>query len=161
VPTLARQVSEEFGIDLESHSSQVFGSEMISEAGAILLMDLKNYEELRHRYPEARDKLLFLRPFAIGRAPQLEITDPWNQRLAELRECYRRLIESVHGMIDSLASGLRAEAQTQQSPARNAQLYLDSPLPERSPEPSQRSTGCGATPGRAVKPSPAQVLINP
>jgi len=101
-PKAGQLVSEEFGIHLGTHSSHVIDSEMIRRAGAVVCMDLKNYDELRSRYPEVRKKLFFLRPFASG-SRKLQIADPWGGGGTEFRECYSEIAASLDGMIRRVA----------------------------------------------------------
>jgi protein-tyrosine-phosphatase len=80
------------GLSLEAHRARPVTDRMVAEADLIVPMDALIEADLRGRYPQARGRI---RPFhepRPGRRPlAVEILDPYEGDLEDVRRCYERL----------------------------------------------------------------------
>ena len=96
----ALSVCQEFGVSLDSHSASPVTAELIAHADVIFVMDYLNEARLLARYPEAAQKLFLLGAYSRNAAGRgLEIADPYDAGLTEVRECYRILEECVEAVV--------------------------------------------------------------
>src|SRR5262249_37560489 len=100
-PQLAQNVSLEFGVRLDGHSSRVLERKLTTWAGAIVCMDLRDYRELRSAFPEVKNKLFLLRCFEANTG-HLEIPDPWGKSEPDFRQGYTHISSSIEGLIQGL-----------------------------------------------------------
>jgi protein-tyrosine-phosphatase len=94
------ELAAEFGVDLESHRSQVVSRELLTNAEAILMMDKRNQQALADNFPGLIERATFLGSYA----PQTpdEIADPWGKAPEVARDCYRDLARAVDGLWEHL-----------------------------------------------------------
>lgn len=105
----ARTLAPEFGVSLESHRPRSLTREMVEHADLIFVMDFRNEAILLTRHPEARSKLLLLGALASrDRGRSVEILDPYEGGLDDVRRCY----ESLAGPLEALADRMRAHEGT-------------------------------------------------
>jgi len=97
----AARVATEFGYSLERHRAQPLSSEMIDAADLLVVMDYVNYIVVTDRFPQAARKTLLLGSLERGAA--LEIDDPYEGTLDDVRKaytriqtCLKRLVEEIH-----------------------------------------------------------------
>ncbi len=94
----ARRVAREFGVSLDRHRSRPLTGEMVARADLILAMDSLVEAELLARHPEARSRVRLLQiATPSGRTRPIEIADPFDGDLPEVRLCYRRLESALRG----------------------------------------------------------------
>ena len=104
----ACKVAIEFGILLESHRTQPVTADVIKRADVIFVMDFLNEAELLGQYSEAAQKVFLLGEYVqkLGSEP-IEIKDPYNGDLEDIRRCYHTL----EGHIQTLATMLSSQLQ--------------------------------------------------
>jgi len=99
-PEEAVQVGKEFGIDLSAHQSRGIKSSDLQNADLIFVMEFKHYLRVARSFPEIRKKIHMLRRFASWPENVLcNINDPYGTGAAEFRSCFKRIQESVNGLM--------------------------------------------------------------
>ena len=81
------------GVSLNNHSAQPLTAEMVSLSDLILVMDFENEAVLLSRFPQARKKTFLLGGFAAGSVSNssVEIPDPYDGELSDVRACYEQM----------------------------------------------------------------------
>lgn len=103
--------AREFGVSLDQHRVQPLTAEMAQRADVIFVMDFLNEAVLLSRYPQVRGRVFLLAAQGDGSGSfAMEIPDPYEGTLSDVRTSYRAL--EYH--IRSLAKALSAS-----SPARS------------------------------------------
>ncbi len=101
----ARIVAREFGVSLDRHRSRPLTGEMVARADLVLAMDSLVEAELLARHPEARFKVRLFATAAPGKTSRsIEIADPYDGDLPDIRRCYERL----RSALESEAAALHA-----------------------------------------------------
>jgi protein-tyrosine phosphatase len=100
----ALALAPEFGLSLDGHRTRCLTDEMVERAEAIFVMDFRNEAVLLSRYPGADSKLFLLGAGASGMEP-LEIADPYQGSLDDVRACYRHLERRVALLAQFLLPG--------------------------------------------------------
>jgi protein-tyrosine-phosphatase len=96
---------QDFEIDLTEHRSRVLTADMVRDADAIFVNDLKRYKELVGLFPAAAERTLLLG--ALDGAAQTEIESPHRMKdPGDVRACVRR----ITGCLDRLGSVLLRRA---------------------------------------------------
>lgn len=90
-------LAHSFGVDLSGHRSQRITAALVKEAGAIFLMDIKNYKAFKDDFPEWVGKTFLLGSFANG--DRAEIADPYSADLDDARHCYTQLAAAVDSLL--------------------------------------------------------------
>lgn len=93
----------EVGGDLRRHRSQPVSPELVQEAAAIVAMTDAHAQQLRDRFPAARDKLFLLRAFDPGAPSQSNVEDPFCGSLDEYRQCRDLIRQAIPGLVRFLA----------------------------------------------------------
>lgn len=88
-PALARQIAQEFGVDLNGHRSVTLDDEMVSQAEALFVFDEGNRQELLRRHPSARAKIHLVG--ALSDARPLFVRDPVGGDSETVRAAYDRI----------------------------------------------------------------------
>ena len=92
----ALQLAKEFDVPLDAHRTQRLTSSLVERADLIVVMDALNVAKFVVRYPGARDKLFMLGAFSrLPRGSSLEIPDPYNGTLDDVRKCYQSISERL------------------------------------------------------------------
>ena len=91
----------EEGIDLSSHRSRVISREEVSWADLILLMDLRNWKDMRAFAPEASKKILWLGRW--GKNGSGEIPDPYGKGPDEMKHILALMKESTRSFVETLS----------------------------------------------------------
>jgi len=106
--------ARELGISLDEHRSRQLAPELVAGADLIFVMDYQNEARLLNRFPAASHKVYMLggRP-EDRRAHGVQIPDPYQGSLEDVRRCYRilgtRICDLVAGLTRSEAArGSRA-----------------------------------------------------
>ncbi len=97
-PPQALEAAAEVGIDLSGHRSRVLDPAMLERADAVFVFDDDNFDTLRRRFPQARNKLHRL-PLLAGDG-SVSIADPYGKSIEQFRKAYReirRAFESGYG----------------------------------------------------------------
>ncbi len=89
----AIDIAAEFGIDLESHRSNVIDRETLSRADIVFVFDRFNAAWLTDNFPESADKIVYLGLLRF-RGP-IEIGDPVDGNLYTVRDCYRQISQAL------------------------------------------------------------------
>ncbi|MFZ0591025.1 MAG: ATP-grasp domain-containing protein [Bryobacteraceae bacterium] len=89
----ARTVAPEFGVSLDDHRPQGLTREQIERADAIFIMDHFNQARMLVSHPEAASKTFFLGVYSQREhvSGKIEIADPFDGSLDDVRQCYRGL----------------------------------------------------------------------
>jgi protein-tyrosine-phosphatase len=104
-----RSAAVEFGCSLERHESQMVSKEMIDCADVVFVMDRLNEAKLLGRFPHAKDKVRLLGAYD-AEATRLDITDPYEGELEDVRRCYERLARCVRRLATVLEGPATAES---------------------------------------------------
>jgi protein-tyrosine-phosphatase len=98
-PSIAREISREFGVELDGHRSQPVTAELVERADAIFAFDQRNRRVLQRRHPEARRKLHLIG--ALGDGP-LIVDDPINGSEHDFRRAYSAISDALRqGLLGS------------------------------------------------------------
>ncbi|HZY62560.1 MAG TPA: ATP-grasp domain-containing protein [Edaphobacter sp.] len=100
-PDFMQLIAKQTGTDLSTHSSKCVEPGMIDSADIIVVMDRRNYFQLKRQFPRAIDKTVFLGMFASPR--QLEIKDPYDLPFAD----GLNIGNTIHESVKSMASWMR------------------------------------------------------
>jgi protein-tyrosine phosphatase len=95
----------ELGCSLERHESRMITSEMVEQADVIFVMDRLNEAKLLGRFPYAKGKVRLLGACEPD-ARQLDITDPYDGDLEDVRRCYERLARCVRHLATDLGGSV-------------------------------------------------------
>jgi protein-tyrosine-phosphatase/predicted ATP-grasp superfamily ATP-dependent carboligase len=104
----ARMASREFGITLDHHLSAPITAETVDQAEVIFVMDHLNEAVLINRFPQASHKTFLLGACLdqSGRGKPVEILDPYNQGLVEVRRRYLEIQSCVQTLTGWLPANL-------------------------------------------------------
>jgi protein-tyrosine-phosphatase len=75
-PSFVVAAGDGLGVDLTEHRSKCVDAKLMGEARLVLIMDIRNYEQLAKAFPDSLDKTLFLGMLLPN--PKLEIKDPYD-----------------------------------------------------------------------------------
>jgi protein-tyrosine-phosphatase/predicted ATP-grasp superfamily ATP-dependent carboligase len=96
--------SREMGISLDEHRSQQISGEMVAGADLIFVMDYQNEARLLNRFPASRRKVHILSGRREHRRSYgLEIADPYQGSLEDVRDCYRVLDARIRELAAALS----------------------------------------------------------
>jgi predicted ATP-grasp superfamily ATP-dependent carboligase/protein-tyrosine-phosphatase len=101
----ARRAAMELGVSLDVHCAEPFTAEMAERAELILVMDFEGEAEMLSRFPQVSSKV-----FLLGALPtqcsysSVEIADPYDGDLADVRQCYKRLEGHIRAVAALLTS---------------------------------------------------------
>ena len=99
----ARVAARQFGIDLEGHQARPLTRALVQRAGLLVPLDFLIEAELRGRFPHASHKILPLHAEGGDRPPRpIEIPDPYDGDVAEIRRCYELLLSCVRRQAQEL-----------------------------------------------------------
>jgi protein-tyrosine-phosphatase len=107
-PREACRVATTYGFSLEEHRPQALTREMMDAHDMVVVMELKQLEQLRAMYPEHRSKVFLLSLFDDGARTayeRLNIADPFGQPLPAFEVCFERIARALPRC---LAAGTRA-----------------------------------------------------
>jgi len=102
-PDHVQQVAQRYLIDLSGWSSTRVDVDMVRQADAIFLHDIRDFENFCGQFDGHKDKVLFLGQFADK--PTLEIRDPYLSDDKETADIMRVVSESVRGLKAKLVPG--------------------------------------------------------
>jgi protein-tyrosine-phosphatase len=92
-----------FGLSLEEHRARRVTDRMVAEADLIVPMDSFIEADLCGRYPQARGRIRPFHETRAGRRPRaVEILDPYEGNLEDVRRCYERLRACVLRQAEAL-----------------------------------------------------------
>ena len=114
----ARIAARQLGFELEGHRAQRVTPAMMQQASLIVPLDALIEAELRGRYPEAGHKIAPLRADHGGGGRPIEIPDPYDGDVAEIRRCYELIGSCVRRQASDLMAGRTAGAEVKASHAR-------------------------------------------
>jgi len=120
----------EFGVSLADHRAEPITWEMVRRADAIFVMDQFNEADLLARYPQARTKLFCLGACRPIRRATVDIDDPYNGDLDDVRRCY----EIIRCCLDRLIGALPCDTGHTTSDGRELPTTADT---TSSPQPMQ------------------------
>jgi len=92
-PPKAIEAARRWSIDLDSHRSQHLNGKLVHEADIIFVFDEYNDRALRDTYPAAARRMYYLGELLTS-GPML-ISDPMDDRLAGIDECYARIARAI------------------------------------------------------------------
>lgn len=114
--------ARQFGVDLTSHRSQVVRPDLLEQADAVFVMDLSNYRSLKQSSPNTLNKATLLGFF--DRAEAAEIADPFAMGFRETVDVYKRVVDALQGLAETMAVSQPQPREVGKSGSRNA-----TPLP--------------------------------
>jgi protein-tyrosine-phosphatase len=88
-PDTALTVAPEFGLELETHRSQIVTAEQMARADLVVIFDEENRRELARAFPGERRKVHYLG--ALLPDGEATITDPYGGTPDDFRRCYARI----------------------------------------------------------------------
>lgn len=94
-------------INISDHKSKPFDQELIKESDLIIVMEIKQKEELSQRYPEDVSRIFLLSQFDEQNPEERDIADPMGQSLFEYRTCFdeiKMFTEKMGKMLANLPS---------------------------------------------------------
>lgn len=91
-------VLRELGIDLTPHHSRVITKDIIDAATLIVVMTSTHARELKHRFPEAQDRVYLLKSFDHRRGGG-DIQDPLGGTKAQYRTIREEIGAALSGLI--------------------------------------------------------------
>lgn len=102
----ARSAASAMGVSLEGHRAELLTREMVERAELILVMDFEGEAEMLRRFPRDGNKV-----FLLGALPStdgyrsMEIEDPYEGDLTDVRHCYERLDDHLQALAKRLSTG--------------------------------------------------------
>lgn len=94
----AVRVAKENSFSLEEHSARPVTAELVADADLVLVMEHRQRQKLLSRHPEASDKILLLRHFALYGSRDRAINDPYGRNLDAYRFCFQDIKECVDSL---------------------------------------------------------------
>lgn len=99
----AIDAARSFGLSLEEHRARPLTDKLVAGADIIVPMDSFIEADLFGRYPQARDRIRPFREARASRRPRaVEILDPYEGDLEDVRRCYGRLRACVLRQAEAL-----------------------------------------------------------
>jgi protein-tyrosine phosphatase len=100
-------IAREFGLSLNDHRAHPLTPELVQASEAICVMDYLNEAELVARFPAAERKVFLLGAMdRIDRGGQVEIPDPYDGDLSDVRRCYQALDSKIRKLADRIKAAL-------------------------------------------------------
>ncbi len=97
-------VAADFGIALSSHRAAPLTREMVHRADVIFVMDQFNEAELLTRYPDVRHKVAFISLCGAATPSCLDIDDPYQGTIEDVRLCYGKIHSCITGLVAILTN---------------------------------------------------------
>ena len=110
-PEAACAVAREYGLSLEQHRPTRLTRELVDSHDLIVVMEVRQFEELRRSYPDAASRVVLLPLLDPESRPGYEryhIADPFLQSRAVFEACFRRIDRATSSLLGELASDSRA-----------------------------------------------------
>ncbi|MBW2108325.1 MAG: low molecular weight protein arginine phosphatase [Deltaproteobacteria bacterium] len=101
---MAQRVAREYGVDLSTHSAKPVSAALVAWCDMVLVMEHSHKKALLEAYPEASDKVVFLRHFARHGSRQRGISDPYGLDYEAYRFCYLDIQDAVLGLVEHLTN---------------------------------------------------------
>jgi protein-tyrosine-phosphatase len=99
-PPHIQSLAGAFSIDLSNSMSRRVTADMVRDADAVFIHDMRNYDHFCQEFPRDKNKILFLGLFVDP--PLLEIKDPYDSDLVETF----RILQQISVAIDSIGKKL-------------------------------------------------------
>jgi protein-tyrosine-phosphatase len=99
-PAWLQALALEHGVSLAAHRSHSLTGADVQAADLIFVMDHQNERALLEKFPEAREKALYLGPFAPGGPAEIE--DPFLAGEEAAQQCYRGIVAALEGLASAL-----------------------------------------------------------
>src|SRR5262249_22080887 len=94
------------GIDLRGFRSKTVTQQQVQNADLILVMDTRNYEWVRHRFPAALARTTMLGLFAP--TPAINIPDPYMKSPGEVTKTCDQIVSAVEGLAAAIRQRFRS-----------------------------------------------------
>lgn len=103
----AKQVMEEYGLNLEKHRARQYNCEMADKYDVLLAMDYNVFEQMEALTPDYAHKMHTMLGYAQGldgerTEERLTILDPFDEGIEEYRECARQLSDTSIKIVERL-----------------------------------------------------------
>jgi protein-tyrosine-phosphatase len=105
-PMHVQLIAEEIGIEMATHRSQCLDDRMVAWADLIVVMDRDNFDHLRSKFPQAREKVIALG--LVANPATTEIADPYSMDIAQTRVVLRRIQTGLEGLVALMGNDGRA-----------------------------------------------------
>lgn len=98
--SLARDVSREHGISLESHGTTPLFMDLVTQSDLVFVMELSQKDRVLKLYPKARGKVFVLGRFC--RSGALDIDDPYSGTREDFVHCFTRIREACDRVVSQI-----------------------------------------------------------
>lgn len=101
-PDFAVEAARAYDIDLTDHRSKRVTADLLARSDLVVVMDAKNYGQLRREFDGATDRAYFLEPFRgdAGNGGDFEIDDPYDQTAEGYERAYRAVTAAIDGLLE-------------------------------------------------------------
>ena len=106
-PAEACAAAAAYGIQLDAHVPHQLTRHMMDDADMIVVMEARQFSELRSVYPMHRDRIFLLALLdadAAGAHARYNIVDPFGQPIEAFDSCYRRISRAVDRLLSALVT---------------------------------------------------------
>ena len=94
-PDPAVAVARNLGVDLTEHGSKRVTREMIDDSDIVFVMDMWNYYDMTREFPDATEKVYFLKPAGDGDGERFEIRDPYHDGVKKFERVFGDIAETI------------------------------------------------------------------
>lgn len=104
-PAEACEAAAAYGIQLGAHVPHQLTQQLMDDADLIVVMEARQFSELRSTYPMHRDRIFLLAlldPDAAGAHARYNIVDPFGRPIEAFHSCYRRISRAVDRLVSAL-----------------------------------------------------------
>ncbi len=102
VPQEINDLMKESGIDISGHRSRQVTREMIKECDLIVVMELRQKEELIKNYPECASRIFLLSQWDPSNSEERDVADPIGQTFSFYRNCFNEIKILVKGLAENI-----------------------------------------------------------
>lgn len=99
-PSPAIAVARKHGVDLSEHCAKRVTQTMVEESNVVFVMDMWNYHDVKHEFPDAVNRVYFLKP-ANESGGGFEIRDPRNSGVERFETVYGVIADEIDRMAKS------------------------------------------------------------
>ena len=105
-PKEAIEAARYYGVNIENHKSKQIDRRNIELHEMIIVMDVSQYDQLKHQYPIFREKIFLMSLFEKNAyskySPYIlyNIEDPYSKTVEIFNACYQRIERCMQGMFE-------------------------------------------------------------
>lgn len=109
-PAIAQQVAQQFGIELESHRSQVISEQLVADADLIFIFDELNRDTVSQRFPSSSGRIFEVG--VLGSRYPCRVDDPYGGEEATFANAYAQIAEAIDHLAAKLGETALADPTT-------------------------------------------------